>query len=59
MTGASSDIAAGIVIRLAGANEVTSLVRRIAAPARALGRSFYDEWQIQAVIARVFGVVPN
>jgi len=56
MTDAGPDIVTGIVIRLAAADEMASLERLIAGSARALSKGFYDERQVEAAIAHVFGV---
>ena len=56
MTEAGPDIATGIVIRLAGADEAASLERLIADSARMLSQGFYDERQVEAAISDVFGV---
>jgi GNAT superfamily N-acetyltransferase len=56
MVDAGSDIMAGIVIRPAIADEIAPLERLIAASARALSQGFYDDREIEAAIAHVFGV---
>jgi len=56
MMNAGSDIAAGIVIRPAGAYEIALLERLIASSARHLSKGFYDEQETEAAIQHVFGV---
>jgi GNAT superfamily N-acetyltransferase len=56
MTSDGLDIAAGIVIRPAVANEISHLERLIAESARALSKGFYSDREIEAAIDHVFGV---
>jgi GNAT superfamily N-acetyltransferase len=56
MANAGSDIAAGIVIRPATADEIAPLERLIAESARALSQGFYDDREIEAAIAHILGV---
>ena len=56
MSIAGNDIAAGICIRPAKERDVPTLDRLIAASARKLSLGFYDQSEIEAAIAHVFGV---
>jgi len=56
MTNDGFDIAAGIVIRPAAAEEIAPLERLIADSARALSKGFYSHREIEAAIHHVFGV---
>lgn len=56
MTNAGLDIAAGILVRPAVADDMAALERLIAQSARALSKGFYDDQAIEAAIDHVFGV---
>jgi GNAT superfamily N-acetyltransferase len=56
MVDSGSDIAAGIVIRPALADEIAALEQLIAGSARALSQGYYDDREIEAAIAHIFGV---